>query len=251
MRIVNIILILITFVSSVFSLEVPNYKTRVNDLANILNTSQEQAIEEYLANIEKTTSCQVALLTIKSLEGESIEDYSMRVAEKWKVGQKGLDNGAILLVSLNDRKLRIEVGYGLEAHLTDAKSSYIIRKNIVPSFKRNDFVGGIYNGLQAIGGIVSNEYDISPQELAKFNKKHQKRSQGVPLGAIIFVIIIVLGNIGRGQGSGGGFLSGMLLGSLLSSSSRSSGFGSSDSGFGGFGGFGGGGFGGGGASGDW
>ena len=243
------ILILTLLIAQTFAKKVPPLKGRINDYANLLTNSDKRVLEQYLADVERSTSSQLVLLTVKSLDGDNLESFSMRVAEKWKIGQKGLDNGAILLVAKSEHKIRLEVGYGLEALLTDAKSSYIIRNAIVPEFKRGDFAMGIKKGLMAAGGIVTGEFEITPEELAQFNRERTRSNSksGFPFGLIVFVIIILLSGGRRGRHSGGGLFTGMLLGSLLGGGGRSSG-GFSD--FGGFGG-GGGGFGGGGASGGW
>ena len=228
----------------VFALDVPPLAGRVNDYADVLNSSQEMNLESLLKGSENKTSSQVVLLTISSLQGEVLEDYSLKVVEKWKIGQEEFDNGLLVLVAMKERKIRVEVGYGLEHIITDAKSSYVIRKLIVPHFKKGDYYGGINQGLIAVSGLITKEFEITSEQLAKF-KKEGKRRKGthLPFGLIVFFIIIVLsffrGGTRRGYRSGGIFWGG--------------GFGSGGGGFGGGGGFSGGGgsFGGGGSSGGW
>lgn len=232
--------------SQLYALDVPELKGRVNDYAGILTSANKQIIEQELYSVEQTTSSQVAVLIINSLQGENLEDYSMKVAEKWQLGQKDLDNGVLLLISLRDKKLRIEVGYGLESILTDAKCDYIIRHDIVPSFRSGNYFNGIYSGVKKITGIVKNEFDITPEELAKYKKKKRKKKSHIPVALILFILFMVLGG-SRGNG--------LLWFLLFSGSGRGSGFGSgggfsSGGGFGGFSG-GGGSFGGGGSSGGW
>lgn len=221
----------------VYSLNVPKLRSRINDYAAILNPTEEKDLERLLENAENKTTSQFVLLTIPTLEGEVLEDFSIRVAETWKIGQREFDNGVILLISMAEKKIRIEVGYGLESILTDAKCGYIIRNIIVPSFKKGDYYGGISQGLKSITGIVNREFDISPEELKRF-KKSKKKSH-FPIGLIIFIIIILLGLFRGGKGRGGSIFWG-------------GGFGGGSGGFGG-GGFSGGGgsFGGGGSSGGW
>jgi len=256
MKKLNILLVLVvlfTF-SSAFSLSVPNLEGRVNDLAGILSSGEKQILDTELKSVEENTSSQVAVLIISSLQGEILEDYSLKVSEQWKLGQKDYDNGVLLLISVNDKKLRIEVGYGLESILTDAKCNYIIRHDIVPSFRNGDYFGGILNGTKTITGIITQKFDISPEELRKFRKKKPRRKTHIPFGLIIFVIILIL-NIFRGGSGGRGGRSGLGRGlfwaMLLSGNGRSSSSGGfSSGGFGGFSG-GGGSFGGGGSSGGW
>lgn len=235
-----ILLILIVFmVTTLYPLGFPKLKGRVNDYANILYADQEKNIEWLLEDLEKKTSAQVVLLTINTLDGDTIEDYSIRLTEQedWKIGQKGLDNGVILIISMKERKLRLEVGYGLEGALTDLKSSYIIRKLIVPSFKTGGYYHGILRGLTTVSGIISKEYDISPEDLKKFK---EKKSENKGVSFIIFVIIFfffVLPAFAKSKGRGSSIFWG------------GGGFGGGSSG-GGFSG-GGGSFGGGGSSGGW
>ncbi len=247
----KIIIISIVFVllgSTLLSLDVPKLKSAVNDYANIINSKDEEKLEALLRDVEAKTSSQVALLTISSLQGENLEDYSLRVAQTWKLGQKEYDNGVLLLVALNEKKIRIEVGYGLESIITDAKSGYIIRNYMVPGFKKGDFTGGITNGLLAISGLVTENFEITDEELAKYNQQQKagKRKQ-IPFGLIIFLFMFVFGGLGRRRG---GLFTALFLGSMLSGGGRSRGSSGFGGGFGGFSG-GGGGFGGGGASGGW
>jgi uncharacterized protein len=130
--------------------DVPALQGRVNDYANLISPDQKQRIEAQLAQFEQQTGNQVAVLTIPSLDGEDIEGYGNRVARAWALGQKGKDNGALLLVAQQDRKMRIEVGYGLEPVLTDLQTSIIQNQVIIPYFKRGDFGGGIEAGVSAI-----------------------------------------------------------------------------------------------------
>jgi len=238
-----ILLLLLAFAFPIFPTDFPKLKGRVNDYANILDKEQEMTLDYLLKDIETKTASQFVILIITSLEGETIEDYSIRLTEQkdWKIGQKGLDNGVILLIAMKERKLRIEVGYGLEGALTDLKCSYIIRRLIVPSFKKGNYYQGILRGAATITGIISKESDISPEELKRFKQKGGD-STGGSIAFIIFLLIFFIipmfskGKKGRGSSifwGGGGF-----------------GGGSSGGGFGGFSG-GGGSFGGGGASGGW
>ncbi|MBR30470.1 MAG: hypothetical protein CMN77_04105 [Spirochaetaceae bacterium] len=130
--------------------DLPDLTGRVVDLAEIIPPSTESRLTSLLQRHEEATTDQVVVLTVDSLEGLEIEDYSMRVVEKWKIGQKGKDNGVLLLVAKNDRKVRIEVGYGLEGKLTDLYSNRIIENRIVPEFKKGNFGEGILYGVSGI-----------------------------------------------------------------------------------------------------
>jgi uncharacterized protein len=216
----------------------------VHDEANILSAGAKSRLEAILQAERDSTSNQIAVLIIPSLEGGSLEEYSLRVAEAWQPGQKEKDNGVLLLISIEDRQMRIEVGYGLEGSLTDAMSSRIIRNEIAPRFRAGDFDGGVEAGVMAIIQAIAGEYvneDPVPQ------KRNTKKS---PLATIIIIIIIILIASRRRRGGGGGHWSsgrgwvGPIGG--LGGSGWGSGGGFGGGSFGG-----GGGFGGGGSSGSW
>ncbi len=149
------------------SLDVPYLAQRVTDLADLLDPSSEASLEERLRAIEAETGSQVAVLTVPGLEGEVIEDYALRVAEAWKLGREGVDDGVLLLVARDDRKVRIEVGYGLEGAVTDLQSRRMIDELIGPAFRRGDFAGGIGQAVEAIGGAIRGEADVLPPPTAR------------------------------------------------------------------------------------
>lgn len=196
------LLICIFWVPSLSALEVPALKGRVNDHAAMLSAATRQQLEDILSRLEQTDSSQIVVLTIPSLGGEVLEEFSLKVAGKWKIGQKGFDNGAILLIAQKDRKLRIEVGYGLEGSLTDLMAGRIIRNVIVPQFKAGNFDQGIIDGVQAMIGVVRGEYQ-APEKSPK--KKDSSPGFG---GLIAFVFFIsMLGRLRRPMGiAAGGIL---------------------------------------------
>jgi len=142
--------VIVFLFASVQALEVPVLTGHINDTAGLLTPGQKQVLENMLIQHEQKTSHQFVLLTIPSLEGENLESYSIRVAEKWKIGRKNLDNGLIMLVARDDHEIRIEVGYGLESVITDAFAGDIIREVIVPAFKAGDFNTGIENAFKKL-----------------------------------------------------------------------------------------------------
>ena len=145
--------------------DVPFLAGRVNDTANLIPQDQRQRIETKLAQFEQQTGNQVAVLTVDDLGGEDLEGYSHKVASTWKLGQKGKDNGVLLLVSKGDRKMRMEVGYGLEPVLTDLQTSIIQNEVIIPHFKQGDFGGGIEAGVDAILSTIQGKpFQAAPQE---------------------------------------------------------------------------------------
>src|SRR5262252_1874557 len=135
---------------------------RINDYAGVLSPADRQRLEQKLIGRERTASNQVVVAIFKSLEGESLEDFSIRLAQAWRVGQKGLDNGVIFLIFVDDHKMRIEVGYGLEANLTDAISSSILRDVVAPRFREGRLADGIAAGLDAIDRAIAGTYQRPP-----------------------------------------------------------------------------------------
>lgn len=235
-----------------FALDVPPLNGPVNDYARMFTASETQELNTYLYNIDRNSDLQIAVLTIPSLEGESLEDYSIRVAEKWQIGQKGKDSGIILVIAAQDRKLRIEVGYGLEDRITDAQSSRIIRSVIAPQFKKQEYGKGVLMGVKNLAGLALQDESLISESVKESDDQEE---DSIPLPLIIFLVIILL--------FGSRFMPGGLLWPLFlllsgrrgGYSSRGGGrFGGGFSGgsFGG-GGFSGGGgsFGGGGSSGSW
>ena len=136
--------------SMALSLDVPPLNAHVNDLATMLDESSAAQFEARLEQFEQQTHHQIAILTVPSLAGDGLEDFGIRVADSWKIGHKGADDGVIMIVARDDRKIRIEVGYGLEGILPDAIANRIIQDVIVPRFRDQDFVGGISSGVTAI-----------------------------------------------------------------------------------------------------
>lgn len=227
-----------------FSLEVPILNGRVNDNAQIISQKDKTEIENYLKSLEDSTGIQMAVLTIKSLEGESIESFSIKTAEKWKLGSEKKDDGAILVVALNEHFVRIEVGDGLESSLTDAKCGLIIRNVIIPEFKNGNYSEGILKGIQNMGGIASNNAELVSKDVLNEKKSNDTIYFIIFLviwfGFIIAIFILAIKNRGKGT-----YINGMPINHSNNSNFHHSNFHSS--GFSGGGGH----FSGGGASGHW
>jgi len=139
------------------AIDVPPLRGRVNDYAGVMSQDQARSLESQLAQFEQETGHQVAVLTIPTLDSEDIEGFSIRVAENWKIGKKGFDNGVILVVAVKDRRLRLEVGYGLEGVLPDAIAKRITSDYIVPRFRSQDYAGGIIAGIDAVLKVIKKE----------------------------------------------------------------------------------------------
>ncbi len=219
----------------------------VVDLAGIVDPSTELKLNALLKELETRTGAQMLILTINSLDGESIEEFSISVAEKWKLGQKGRDNGLLITVSVKDRKYRFEVGYGLEGILPDSFVGTLGRRILVPNFKRGDFSRGLYQAALVIANRIAESEGVKLQEIPEgFSVRVKTKKIGLfeTIAGIIFFIFAIILFIKNPRL--------FLLILLFSGGGRRGGW-SSGGGFGGggFGGGGGGGFGGGGASGGW
>lgn len=166
-----------------FALPVPQLKGRVNDYASMISAQAEAKLENRLADLERSDSTQFVMLTVPSLEGEILEEYTIRVAEAWKIGQKGFDNGVILFAAKKERKLRIEVGYGLEGRLTDLLAGRIIDHEITPLFRKGRFDDGFSRGADAIIAAIRGEYKASQNV-----KKNEGRFK---LGPFLFVSFFI------------------------------------------------------------
>jgi uncharacterized protein len=161
-RFLFLLLLLITAEAASGQRPVPElWGLRVHDEARVLTQQTVQQLESQLKQFEDSTTNQLAILIIPSLNGEVLEEYALRVAEYWKLGQQDRDNGVLLLIAVEDRKVRIEVGYGLEGVLTDAVCNQIIRNVIVPNFRRSDYDAGVLEGIQAIMQAASGEFTVA------------------------------------------------------------------------------------------
>jgi uncharacterized protein len=230
------------------ALTFPALTGQVVDTADMLDAASEEHLSQMLKAHQQLTTEQVVVVTVPNLQGTSIEDYGYQLGRHWGIGQKDKDNGALLIVAKDDRKVRLEVGYGLEERLTDAQSSVIINQIITPAFKQGDFVGGITKGAEAMVQVLGGDPLAEPAAGAT-GSSESSSSMFQSLAFLIILVIFIFLNMrggrgGRGGSGGGGLLTGAILGSL---GSRGGGGGSGGGGFSG----GGGSFGGGGASGSW
>jgi len=228
----------------------PALTGRVVDQAQVLSPDTERELTDKLENLESATGRQLVIATVPSLQGYPIEDYGYQLGRTWGIGQKDKDDGVILLVAPNERKVRIEVGYGLEPVLTDALSSVIIQSAILPKFRDGDLPGGVVAGTDALVEQLSLPADQAKARVAEASKPERHKAQGSPIAAILIILflIFVFSTLFRGGRRGGlGSALPWIILSALSDSRRSGG------GWGGGGGFSGGGgsFGGGGSSGSW
>ena len=227
----------------------PPPATYVTDAAKILSEPDAHALNEKLAAFEQRSGAQFIIYTFPTLDNEALEDFTIRCAEKWKVGNKKYDNGLILFVFIKERKLRIEVGYGLERTITDAISSRVIRQYIAPKFQAGDYAGGLNAAADAL--IAEIEHKEAPVPPVSRPGSTATGGSLFTLILVIFVIIFIASIVTRSRpGCGGCFWPMFFLGGGGGSSFGGGGSGGGGGGWSGFGG-GGGSFGGGGASGGW
>jgi uncharacterized protein len=229
----------------------------VSDFAHVVDTQSREAAEQYCYKLEQATGVQVAVVTIDSLDGAPIEEFSNDLLRKWGVGHKGKDDGLLLLLAIKDRKDRVEVGYGLEPILPDGFVGDVA-VDMRPLLRQGQYGAAILQGVESMGSRVAAAKHVS----LDFEMQHPhptvvRHGSGIPFPLIIIGIVILLFLMSRG-GGGGSFITGMILGNLLGGGGRGGwggggfgGFGGGGGGGGGFGGFGGGDSGGGGASSGW
>ena len=239
------ILILFTLYSFLcYGQEIPELNKYATDFTETITNEQLNYLDSGLRSFEDSSSNQIVFLMITSLGGYPIEMFTFETAEKNKIGTAENDNGILFFVAKKDRKMRIEVGYGLEGALPDALASSIIRNDVAPYFKRDQYYEGTLAGLNSIISATRGEYKGRPRSKDEGNE--------FPIGTILFILLVIFSIFRRrgGGGRGGGFI---YYGGGLGGLGRGSGGGSGGGFGGGFGGFSGGGgsFGGGGASGSW
>ena len=259
--------VLACFAISAFAVDWKSLKPQgyVSDFAGVVDARSRAAIENYAARVQQATGAQMALVTVRSLEGEPIEDVANDIFHAWGVGQKNEDNGVMLLLSIGDRKSRLEVGGGLGGVLPDTMAGDILDE-MRPALRQREYGPALLAAAGKIGSVVAQAKGVAIAAPTYTRRVPRSTRDRIPWPVIlfgIFILMLILRGGGRhggypgGYGGGGGFWTGLLLGQILNSGRRSSGggggFGGYDSGDsgGGFGGFGGGDSAGGGASSDW
>jgi len=227
----------------------PNYTGYVNDFAGVLGSNEKSIITNLITELERKTSAEIAIVTVPDIEGSEINIYKNGLFEKWKIGKKGKDNGILIVLAMKERKVGIEVGYGLEGVLPDGLCGEIIRKQMAPNFKAGQFGKGLVSAVATISNLVAKEYNVKLSGLNSLPRTAyivRKRSAASSIVSTIFTLLFLMLILG----SRTGLLGVLLFGSMAGRGGYWSGGGSGGFG-GGFGGFGGGFSGGGGASGSW
>jgi uncharacterized protein len=234
----------------------PNPPKLVNDVANVLSPEQRQILEQKLVALDDSTSNQIAVVLIPTLDGYPIEEYANKLFREWGIGDAKTNNGILLIAAIEDKKIKIEVGYGLEGAIPDVVASSIIRNEMAPNFKEGNFYRGIDKATDALAKAAAGEYKV------KRERKGSGGTTGKSILTFVIILFVVLMIVARGGGRGGGGMASrrgfgdvaetIFWASLLGGGRGNSGGGwGGGSGGGGFGGFGGGSSGGGGASGGW
>ncbi len=201
-----------------FAQSLPKPAGRVNDFANVIDAATEADIDRDLDGLEQRTSSEIAVATVSSLDGMSVEEYATRLFRDWGVGQGAQDNGVLVLVAPNEREMRIEVGYGLEGVLPDGLAGQIIRDEFTPRFRDGDYSGGIRNGVRRVLEVVEKHQVLTPEELAKFNNSNSGNDFPLWIALPFFGLFVTIGfsMLGVGLRSKTGFpvLFGSLFGGL-------------------------------------
>lgn len=185
-----LLLLILLLPLPLLALDAPPLVGRVNDLARLMSPEAQQHLEQKLAQVERETSNQIAVLTIPSLQGDDIDQFAIRVAEAWKLGQKGKDNGILLILAQSERKVRIEVGMGLQGVLPDISASHIIREVMRPHLKSGNFDQGIAAGVDAIIAATKGEFKAPATSPRKQASHRKSSSSGILIAALIAVAVL-------------------------------------------------------------
>ncbi len=261
--------VLLVFVPALAAVSWKSLKPQgyVSDFADVIDNQSRSDLEDYASRVEQATGAQLAFVTIKTLDSQNIEDFTHDLFNLWGIGQKRKDNGAMVLLSIDDRKSRLEVGGGLGGAITDGMSGLLL-EDMRPSLRAKEYGAAMIAAAVRLGETIAKDQGVEIPPPQRYRRPRRSEPDGFPWPLLVFGLFILFGILRRAAGGGGGyrggggggsgFLTGMILGSLLNGGRNDrgggGGFGGFDSGGGGgggFGGFGGGGSGGGGASGSW
>ncbi|MDD2365874.1 MAG: TPM domain-containing protein [Desulfuromonadaceae bacterium] len=209
---IALLLVLIPLLSQ--ALDVPPLSGRVNDYAGLLSPTAKSMLEQKLAAFEQSDSTQVVVLTVSTLQGDDIDQFAIHVADQWKIGQQGKDNGVILVLATAERRVRIEVGMGLQGVLPDITAGQIIRNVMTPYFRKGDYDRGVEAGVEAIVAATRGEFKAAPGDGAH-RVKRQKGSSFLSLLFIIGIITMALGSVSKPLGGVAGSIGLPIAASVL------------------------------------
>jgi uncharacterized protein len=214
LALILVLLVLPVAAQAVIAVSYPDYQGYVNDFAGLVSAEGRDKLETQLAQLDKDTTAQIAVVTIKSLEGSTVEDYAVSLFEKWKIGQKGKDNGVLLLVAKDDRKLKIEVGYGLEPIITDSRAGRIRDNDLLPNFKQDKYEDGITSAVNSLEVLIREGTPPAPLEE---NPVKQWAGGGlmVPILVISFIGMYLMGFMARTKSVWLGAIFGVIAGTVL------------------------------------
>jgi len=244
-----LLILLLVSTTQLTAQSLPDYRGYVNDFANVIDAESAQKIEAAAQKVKEATGAEIAVVTVETVEPYAdINEYSIELAEKWKVGAADKDNGVIFVMSMEERQVRIEVGYGLEGAIPDGRAGEILDQTVLPYLQQGEFGTGFLAGTIEVAREIADEYNVelgtldAPPAPSSEGRRSRSDDGGIPAGLIFFILIFFFGG-------GRMFLPLLFLSGITGRRHYRGGFGSSGFGGGGsFGGFGGGGFGGGGAS---
>jgi uncharacterized protein len=223
----------------------PKPQGMVNDFASVISTFYNQKLESLASEVQEKTGVELAVVTVENMGGLAIEDYAYELFHEWGIGQRGKDNGVLLLLAMQERKVRIEVGYALERLLPDGRVGRILDEYVLPDFRDGEFGKGIYYGIAKVSEIIALDEDVTITGAPRIDRidtqRDAERRRGGSLFSFLFIIFLII--ITRGR-----IIPWLFLGSIMGGGRRGGGFGGGGGFSGGFGGFGGGMSGGGGAS---
>jgi uncharacterized protein len=203
-------------VLSLAAQNLPKPAGRITDLANVIDAATEADLDQRLDQLEQQTSSEMAVVTVPSLDGTTVEDYAERLFKEWGIGQAKSDNGVLVLVAPNEREMRIEVGYGLEGILPDGLAGQIIRDNFIPRFREDDYNGGIRDGVARVIDVVAKQQVLTADELAAFNESGNDMPEWliIPFFGIFVTIGFVMVGLGLRSKTGFPILFGSFFGGM-------------------------------------
>ncbi len=208
-------------VTSILASHIPAPVGHINDYAGVLSSEQKNSFEQSLSDYQKATGTEIGIAIVKNLNGGEIDDFTVRTFEEWKLGQTGKDNGVLIVAAMEDHKIRIEVGYGLEPYLNDSKAGIIIREKISPKFKTNDYYGGLIDGVEAIKDQLPTDGSTSPLAEARKHPvlggwiKFLVEAGFIFLFPLLGLLAYGFSYMGRTKSVMAGGLAGIILGGLI------------------------------------
>lgn len=219
MKKIILIAIFLCVAAAAFAAEsFPSYTGYVNDFSGILSPAEKSQIESLCSGLKKETGAELAVVTVKTTDPLDVKTYAVKLFEKWKIGQKGKDNGVLVLLSMGQRRVEVEVGYGLEGILPDGRVGEILDNDVIPSFKQNKYGEGLYNGCVSIAKYIRMDFHGEKIPVTTNNADNLKLNLSplaIIIAIIVFIIVIIFSIIGGFAGHMIGALIGMVIGYII------------------------------------